>query len=895
MRIRPPRYALIFLRWFCRAEHLEEIEGNLIEIFEEQYEKAPQLAKLTFAWQVLRHFRPDFVRPLQLLNLSIHPDMFRNYFKLAGRNLSKHKLFSLIHISGLAIGTAACLLIFQYVSFERSYDRFHERADDIYRVPIQYSEGFGSFPKTASNHPGLGPAMLADFPEVEAFTRLLHPSNVGGRVFLSAQSETGHSDTYSEERIYAADSGFFRIFSYSFVAGDPASALTLPGSIVLSASLAKKYFGEGDHVGKTLHSTGIDFTVTGIVKDVPANSHLDFDGLISFNTYFNDIPDGKRWIWPEFYTYVLLRPGTDPAKLESKFPAFTERYMALVHKEYDFMTYFSLQPLLDIHLKTDCANEPTTPGSERMVYFLTLLGIFILVIAWVNYINLSTSSSLQRAKEVGVRKVVGAMRRQLIGQFLTESFLLNALGIFMGICLAKLLLPEFTSLVGKDIGDSLMSIGLLIQPQFWMVLIGSVVAGSLVAGLYPAIVLSSFRPTWALRGGHLKSVQGLLVRRLLVGFQLVLSIMLIAVTILVTRQLAFMSQKELGYTKDQILVLKAPIARNPEELTRVQTLATELGKLAMVNSVGKSSEIPGKLIAFRSETRKDGQGKDYNQPTYLQSVDDQFIPTFGIQLAAGRNFFAQSSNRTTEADRDKVLINEVLSASYGFKTPIDAIGQHIRYKFGSVDHRAEIVGVVKNYHQRSLKEAYDPILYNLNFGNWTYYSLNVTTDDWRASVAMIEEKYKSFFPNNAVEYFFLDEFFDRQYGEDQRFAKVCKVMAGLAIFVACLGFLGLSALILIQRAKEIGVRKILGASTLGILILITRSFIGILLLANLLALPLVIYFGRRWLDNFAFNVGLGWQIFVLPMLLLLSVVLVIVAVQMRQTAVLDPVESLRSE
>lgn len=825
--------------------------------------------------------------------------MLINYLKIAFRNLSKNKMLSVIHILGLGIGTAACLLIFQYVYFERSYDRFHEQSENIYRVPIRYSEGFGSFPKIASNHPALGPAMQQDFPEVLSYTRLLHPANVSSGFAFSYQNQTGRKVSSREDKILMADSTFFSLFSFPLLAGDPSTALVQPGSIVITTSLAKKYFGEEDPLGKIMRlerGGNRDLIVTGLMEDPPENSHLDFTGLLSFNSFFGSRGWNNSWIWPEFYTYVLLKPGTDPATVEAKFPAFTEKYMSEIHKEHKFKSFFSLQPLLDIHLKTDCANEPTTPGSERTVYFLTLLGIFILVIAWVNYINLSTSKSIERAKEVGVRKTVGANKGQLVRQFLTEAILLNGIGILMGLFLARTLLGQFIEIIGKDIGNSLLNPNLVFYPIFWIILIGSILFGGMLSGLYPATVLSSFRPVQVLKGGYYKTNQGVSFRKVLVGFQFVLSILLIASTLLVTRQLTYMNQKELGYNKEQILVIKAPIIKDSISFSKAGLLASELRQFPMISSLAKSSEIPGKLIAFRSETRKNGLTREENSPAFLYRVDDQFLSTFNISLAAGKNFHATDSTYIFNVSNNKVLINETLSRSYGFQSPEEAIGQDVKFKLGEIDHKAKVIGVVNDYHQRSLKENYDPILYYYpTYGNWNYYSLNITTTDWSETIAQIEAKHKDIFADSPFEYFFLDEFFDRQYHAEQQFSKVCQLIAGLAIFVAFLGFFGLSTLILTQRTKEIGIRTILGANTTSILLLISRDFVKMLVVANVVALPLIIYFGNNWLDNFAFNIGLGWQVFVIPIVGLLCIVFLIISLQLYRTAVLSPIHSLRSE
>ena len=823
--------------------------------------------------------------------------MLKNHFIIALRSLLKYKVISFIHILGLTIGTAACLLIFQYIHFERSYDRFLDRATDIYRVPIRYSEGFGVYPRTAANHPGLGPAMKADFPEVENYTRILHPSNVGANLSLSRKNEAGQQFSASEEKLYYSDSSFFEIFSFPLIAGSPATALSKPNTIAISASTAKKYFGQEDPMGKELHlNRNRPLTVTAVFEDIPANSHLELDGLLSSNTFFDNINPNNLWIWPEFHTYVRLAPETDASALEAKFPAFTDRYMAEIHQKLNFHTYFSLQPVVDIHLKTECANEITTPGSERMVYFLTLLGVFILVIAWVNYINLSTSRSLERAKEVGVRKVIGARKNQLISQFLSEATLLNALGIFIGVVLAKALLPAFTDLVGKEIGDSLLNVSLMAKPIFWLILIGGIIFGGFIAGFYPALVISAFQPVDAIKDNLHPSSRTVFLRKLLVGFQFVLSILLISATILVMRQLSYMSNKELGYAKDQILVVRAPMVSDSTTFARAGILANKLESLPQIASMAKSSEIPGKVIPFRNDIKRLDRQSDVTQNTNLIRIDDRFLSTFGMKLAAGRNFEKSDSSVFFKSENNKIMVNETVVSNLGYETPNEIISKKLRFKVGQNNYTGEVIGVFKDYHQRSVKEAYDPILYYYpTFNVWNYFSIKMGSENVKELLAEIETTYKGLFPDSPFNYFFLDEFFDRQYRADQQFSKVCLWITGFAIFVACLGFFALSTLILIRRAKEIGIRKILGAQPASILLLITKDFISMLLIANIVSIPIIIYFGQQWLNNFAFSVNLSWEIFVLPLAFLLLIVFTLVGIQVYRTSVLNPIQAIRSE
>ncbi len=896
----PPKLARQFLLWFLKSELAEEVLGDLEEKYHLDSGTSPFHAKLNYWYQVLNYLRPFAIRSSILSNIK-PVFMLKSYFKIATRHLTYNSFFTLINILGLAIGTTACLLIFQFIHFERSYDQFLEDAENIYRVPIRYSEGFSSHPAIAVNHPGVGPTMKREFPEVKEYVRIANPNKHSGKIAYSYTKADGQKISSIEDKILVADSSFFDIFSFQFVAGDRHTALNEPKSIVLSSSLAKKFFGNNNPIGETIKSSeSREYKVTGIFEDLPVNSHFSFDGLISLQTF--TILERGMWSWPLFYTYVKLKDKSDPKAVEEKFPAMTEKYMSEIHKLHDFNTYFSLQPILDIHLKSNFPDEMSTPGNQRVVYFLSILGIFILIIAWINYMNLSTSKSIERAKEVGIRKVIGALKGQLVIQFLIEAMVVSAISIILGFLMAKLLLPQFSELVGKDIGDSILSFILFTEPLFWLVLVGAILAGGLAAGFYPALVLSSFLPVQVLKGRFLRSSHGVSMRRIMVGIQFVISILLIGATILITKQISFMNQEELGYNKDQILVATAPLLIDSSMMHKINVFNTEILQLNGINNVTKSSQIPGKVIPERNGVRNFGQDIDVNKETFYKCIDDQFLDAFDIQLLSGRNFIAMDSSLIRGAQNNKVLINEKLSVTLGYNTPEDAIGKSVIFHYGPMpnEHKAEIIGVVANYHQRSLKEDYDPILYyfpsyNTFYTNWDYFSFNISTKDWSRTISQIEEKYTMVFPGNPFDYFFLDEFFDRQYRSDQRFSKVSRAIAGFAIFVACLGFLGLSTLILIQRTKEIGVRKILGANPFEIMVLVTKDFVKLLFLANIIALPLIWYFGRKWLNNFAFNTGIGWEVYVLPILFMLIIVLGIVSIQIYRTSVLNPVNSLKAE
>ena len=819
--------------------------------------------------------------------------MFKNYFKTAYRSLLKNKAFSLLNIFGLAIGMAACFFIFQYVHFETSYDRFHKNAKDLYRVPISYSGSFKG--KTASNHPATGPALKAEFPEVVDFARIVRPDLFMNASTVTYKDAQGTVNSFNEDKMYIADQGFLTMFSFPFTEGDPKKALTTTNAVVISKSTALKYFGKENPMGKTIYlNKNFPLKVTGVFADVPENSHIRFNLLISFVT-LGEKWGYDEWTWPEFYNYIQLRPGSDPSKLEAKFPALINKYIGAKMKELNFGCAFHLQPVTDIHLKSDYENEAGINGSDKEIYVLSIIGIFVLLIGWINYINLSTAKSMERAKEVGMRKVVGAGRLQLMFQFIIESFILNFIALCIAALLVLCLFPFFGSFIGKDLRHGLGS-GLWQAPWFWAASLAIFIAGSFIVGSYPAFVLSAFRPVLVLKGKFSQSGKGILLRRALVSFQFILSILLIAGTITVYRQLSFMRNQKLGYNKEQLLVVKAPAVYDSTFDQKMKYFTTELRKNPAVLNVGSSSEIPGKSILSRTGAYKSGEDKSHASGCYIMEMDENFLTTFQSGIAAGRDFKAQDTSSFFKKEKTRVLINEELARAMGYKDNESALNQDIYFQYGSIDHPGEIIGVVKNYHQRSLKEKYDPIMYvRPAYNYWKYFSLQMNTNNLGSSIASIEKLYKQTFLENPFEYFFLNDFFDQQYRSDQRFGRVFGLFTVLAIFISCLGLLGLSSFVVKLRTKEIGVRKVLGASVPSILMLFSKDFIKLVLIASAIAIPVVYFVAKRWLGNYAFRIELSWFIFLLPPILLLVVTLVTIGVQSLKAAVANPVKSLRAD
>ena len=831
--------------------------------------------------------------------------MLKNFFKVAYRNLLKNKVFSIVNILGLAIGMSACFFIFLYVHFELSYDGFHKNADNLYRVPITTSGRLGDNVTAATNHPAVGPAMKRDFPEVVNYARAA-PLHLVMNTSMISYTDGAKSTTFNEGKIWLADPSLLTMFSFPLVEGHPTTALSDGRSIVISHTTAKKYFGDEDPLGKTLFlNRETPFKVTGVFKDVPENSHLKFDMLMSFQmfqyTVFKALGPGNyldnSWIWPEFYTYVQLAPGTDPKSLQAKLPAFVTRHLGDEMKKLGYNCQFQLQPIRDIHLRSGFAQEAEANGSEKEVYFLSVIGAFILIIAWINYINLSTAKSVERAREVGLRKVVGASRIQLIAQFIMESVIVNFLALGIAGMIVWFSYPLFDKLTGKHIGDQFSDSGLLQQPLFWLSLTGAFAFGAFLVGAYPAFILSAFRPVLVLKGKLFQSAKGILLRKSLVSFQFVLSILLIAGAITLYSQLSYMRGQGLGYNKDQVLVLKAPAIYDSTLADRMSAFESELLRNHAVANVSASTEVPGKTIVERNDVRKLSDAETYSFTPDLVAIDDHFISTYQIGMAAGRGFLPGESSVISRSEVARVVVNEEVVKGLGYKNDQAAINQPIIFKYGMNNINAEIIGVIRNYHQRSLKEAYDPILYYYpkNYTRWGYISIRLNTERLSQDMAFFEKTYKNIFAGNAFEYFFLDDYFNRQYQDDQRFGGIFSLFTGLAIFVACLGLLGLSSFIIRLRTREIGVRKVLGASVYSLLVLCSRDFVKLVCLAAVIATPIIYFLANRWLDNYAFHIHLSWVIFILPPLLLLFVSLITTGLHSVKAALANPVKSIKSE
>ena len=802
--------------------------------------------------------------------------MIRNFFLIAFRNLAKHKIFSFINIFGLAIGIAASLLIFQYVRFELSYDRFEANADRIYRIQLdRYNQGKLST-QWAAGAAGIGPIVKATFPEIESLARL---RDFGGIVTYKDQP-------FREGKIFMANDEFLPMFSYPAIAGSIHGALKDVFTAVLTASTARKYFGNENPVGKMISLNKTDlYKVTAVVPDPPANTHLKFDILLSFATFEKWRPEINTTInWDGFYAYILLRPGTDPKQLENKIAGLVQQKWSEDMKKNGWNMVFHLQPLPDIHLYSHYMFEAETNGDAKAVYFLLAIAFFIIAIAWINYINLATARSMDRAKETGIRKTLGSLRWQLVVQFLFESFLLNTLAAILAFLLILVCLPAFNAIAGKNLTLSLLTTG-----SFWFTLSAIFIIGTILSGLYPAFVLSSFKPISVLKGRLASTTHGALLRQSLVVVQFMASVLLMVGTFTVYRQLHFMQHQDLGVQTAQTLVLQGPRIYDTTYDNQLTNFRTEVLRIPGISQITASTEVPGHKVGWNAGgIRLVGADETQSRQYRIIGIDYDFLNAYGLKLLKGRNF-----SREMSTDTSAVLFNEAAVEQMGYRHPEEVLDKRIEF-WGK---QYTIVGIVTNHHQESLREAYDAHIFRLIPDADAYYSLKLTAsrDTWASTIAAVKQQFKTFFPNNPFDYFFLDDHIAEQYKADKQFGQTFSLFAGLAIFVSCLGLLGLASFVTSQRTKEIGIRKILGAPAPSILVLLTRDFLRPILLAFLLATPITWFVLGKWLENYAFRIPLTPWLFLGPIALILAVALLTITTQTLGAATANPVKSLRAD
>jgi putative ABC transport system permease protein len=802
--------------------------------------------------------------------------MTNNTLRVAWRHFRKHKSTSLLNIFGLTVGICCCLLLFAYVAFERSYDSFNHNADRIFRVQLDYYQNGRLDLQSATNSPGVAPALQRDFPEVERTGRLFKADLI--------LANTARDLKFHETHTFYADASILQLFQIPLTAGDPGTALQTPGKIVLSQDMARKYFGKENPIGKVL--TALDAShksqleVSGVFANYPANAHLHPESLISYPTLDAQMGDGLAetdWYWPDFDVYMELRRPDDRARVEARLEAFTDRYVNNLpqNKATNTRNSFFLMPLKDIHLHSHYSEEAEPNGDAGSVSFLLLIAFFIIGIAWINYVNLATARSLERAREVGVRKVLGAVRSQLIRQFLTESLILNSIAGVLTLVLAWALTPLFAQLTGKALPTPLS-----LPKNYALGFLLLFIAGALLSGAYPAFVLSRYDPVTVLKGWFKQQAGGILLRKGLITGQFVASILLIAGTLIVYHQVSYMRSQQLGVNINETLVLDAP-GSLPDSAYRgsLQPFKTELLKIPGINSVTASSNVMGQEIHWATDWH---QWRLPHQSVNLfhLGVDDEFIRDYGLTILAGRSF-AKSFGGT---DRHAVVLNQSAIKALGFDSPQAALGEWLHGNQGKAMDSVKIIGVVADFHHEGLQKTIQPLVLLPRPGVRGSFSIKMAAAEMPERIARLKAIWQRWFPADPFSYFFLDEFFDRQYAEEQRFGVLFGLFAGLAILLACFGLFGLSAYTIAQRTKEIRVRKILGASVRDLILLLSKDFLSLVALALIIAVPLTWMLMHRWLQTFAYRDAIQWWVFVVAGALAFFIALATVMTQAAKAA-----------
>lgn len=809
--------------------------------------------------------------------------MLKNYLKVALRNIRKQKGYAFLNISGLAIGMAVCLMILLWVRGEINYDAFHAEADNIYRIGIDAN--LGSPIKAPVTMPAAAPALIRDLPEVINAARIIRPRRI---------SVTFEDKEFYEEGVGFSDQSLFEIFSFPFVSGDPDGALKAPNTAVITETTARKYFGDDDPIGKTIKIGGDrPYAITGVVKDIPSNSHLTFNILRSMQTRLADDPQFENnWFNVSLFTYVLLAPNSDAAALEQKLVPFVDKYMGPTLKALGGSMIFFLQPLTRIHLFSDFAGDIGPQGDIRYVYIFSGIAIFVLLIACINFINLSTARSAGRAREVGMRKVLGAVKRSLALQFLGESVFLSLISLVFAVGLILAAIPWFNSVSGGQLRLNLLAVPWLI-PEF----VGFALLVGIVAGIYPAFFMASFQPVKALKSGVKKGRSNLGLRRILVIFQFAISVVLIIGTIVIYSQLNYVKTSNLGFDKERVIVLPG---LDDFLAASYETLRTEMANISGIIGVGVSSRVPGRGIN-KSVFFPEGFSTDQPQTMDVLHIDSGYLEVMNIPILEGRNFSDDLASDRVES----VLINRTAERTFGWDS---AVGK--RFVLPTIEDNSQspqpsdadegpdalnIIGVVEDFHVASLREKIEPMIISNNHDNFADISLRIAPGDISSILDNLRNKWKTLVSDRPFNYFFLDESFDSQYREEERVANLSLRFSLLAIFIGCLGLFGMASFSAEQRTKEIGIRKVLGASGSSIIHLLAREYFWLLAISNLVAWPAAYFLMKSWLANFAYRTSLGIWLFIAALGISLIVALITVSYQSVKAALSDPVKSIRYE
>ncbi|HYG19001.1 MAG TPA: ABC transporter permease [Ohtaekwangia sp.] len=795
--------------------------------------------------------------------------MLKNLLRISLRNIRKEKSYSIINILGLTIGITCSMFLLMYILDELSFDRYHKNADNIYRIISDIKETDNAFTWSVAQIP-LADELRDNYPEVKNAVRFFQT----GKVLY----KNGEHQFY-EDDFYLADSTVFDMFSYEFLAGDPGTALDNPFSIVVTEAVAKKYFGGvAEAFGKALQNErNEEMKVTGVMRDVPLNSHFRFDALISRNT----APD-YQGSWGNFgvFTYIQLPPNYNLSKMQASLDTVIKQKVNPIFEEYKIVIRYEMQPITSIHLHSKIQDEAEEGGDITYIYIFAAVGAFMLIIACINYMNLATARSANRAKEVGIRKVMGSRRRQLIAQFISESVVLSVFALICSLILIYALLPAFNSLSNKALPFSYV-----LQPTVLLSLLAVVLFVGVVGGSYPAFYLSGFNPVNVLKGKLASKGGNAFFRKSLVVIQFSISIFMLISTLIVYDQLQFMRNKDLGFSKAQVIRVQLT---SDEQVSQAAVLAEHMRKNPMVTSAGTANTFPGSRIGKLLIKVEDNAGQLSDRGVDLYSADYDYVRTLGMTIVQGRDFSRDVTSDTTYA----VLVNEAMVKRMSWENPLGK-----KFIFGGGPNpEKRVVGVVKDYHQNSLYDAIEPLMIVLNTRN-NYLFVKTKEGDVREALASVEKTWKEINPNAPFEFEFLDQDFNSQYQSDEKRSLIFTAFSGLTILIACLGLLGLAAFTTQQRYKELGVRKVIGASMQSLVVLVSKEFVLLVGIGTLIAFPAAWYFTSDWLQNFAYRIELSeaWFTFILSAVLAFVITLLTIGFHVMRAASANPVNALRDE
>lgn len=880
----PPKWAHRFLLWFLKDELMEEVEGDLLEKFEQKVERTSlHQARLHYWYQVFNYLRPFAVRGNWFSQFMSYA-MLQNYLKVAWRNLLRHKMYTFIKIGGFALGIAACLLIALFIQDELNYDNYYENGDRVYRL-INRDDSQGELMRWTAFQAPIADVLTKDFPEIERVARLIPYNwyNAGSNQFrpLSAE-ENNYESTFAY-----ADPALLDILEIKMVYGSSESALSEPNQIVISRKIADKYFPGQDPVGETIilnEELDKPFKVGGVMEDLPPNTHLKHDFFITLEAVEFWPGEQASWCCSNYNTYVRLRPGASASALEQKLLSVRDNYMVPFFKRQnnqgaDEMAKhhsFELQAIKDIHLRSKGIGDFYRNSDTRIVWLFGGIAIFILLLAVINFINLSTAKSANRAKEVGLRKVVGSFRSNLIRQFLTESILFSLLAFVLGILLAKAALPFFNSIAGKSLTIPWT------DWQFYPILTGSLLFIGMLAGLYPSLYLSGFQPIQVLKGSLSQGSKNKKLQASLVVFQFSISVILIISAFVVSRQMNFILHTELGYEKEQVMVLHGTNTLGEQ----LPTFKEQLLQLSTIKNATASNYLPVS-DAKRDQNEFWQEGKEQEElgiGAQIWEVDEDYIATLGIQLAEGRNF---SSDIATDATA--LIINEQMVKKLGFESPL---GKRVTNGFRPP---FTIIGIMKDFHFESMKGRITPLCLELVKETPATLALKLEAEQVSNAITEITGVWDAFLPNQTIRYTFLDERFAKMYEGVERTRKIFTGFSILAIIIACLGLFALSAFMVEQRKKEVSIRKVLGASTSSLFKLLTRHFLQLVCIAFIIAMPIGWYLMRKWLEDYTYGIDISWDIFLIAGGVTLLIAMLTVSFESLKAAVHPPIDNLRSE